>query len=251
MRNIDEERQFQEERKNGLGSSDCPGVYSIGYHCGRALQYDKRDVPQDYPKDETAAMERGTMLQAPTIDLYRKRTGRKVITHAPMLHRTHTLYPHMLVHVDGLIVEALGHTGMGVLEAKVLSNFNFRKQRRDGLDLAYILQVQHALAVTGLTWGSYAILCPDPWELIWFDVERDQSLIDKLIEDEGGGRAKARRQYLQAKKRKRQMRDWSGMTLSCRSSRKSRKSRPSKKRLKRSKLRRSTNSRGSSAAGRE
>src|SRR5438876_7558414 len=178
------QQDFHEARKAGLGGSDIGAMYSLSYGCARALQYDKRDVPQDYQKDETPAMERGTMLQAPTIELYRRRTGRKVLTHEPMLYRMHPEHSHMLVHLDGLVVEAPPHKGMGVLECEVLSQFNFRKQKRDGLDLAYILQVQHALAVTDLTWGSYAILCPDPWELIWFDVERDQSLIDKLIEDE-------------------------------------------------------------------
>jgi predicted phage-related endonuclease len=179
-----EEKRFQEERRAGLGGSDPGAMYSLGYGCGRALQYDKRGVEADYQKDETAAMERGKMLEPVVVELYRQRTGRKVITSAPMLYRTHPEHSYMLVHLDGLIHEAAGHSGMGVLEAKVLSQFNFRKQRRDGLDMSYILQVQHALAVTGLSWGSYAILCPDPWELIWFDVDRDNSLIAKLIEDE-------------------------------------------------------------------
>jgi predicted phage-related endonuclease len=104
-----------------------------------------------------------------------------------MMYRVHPIHKYMLVHLDGLIVAAEGryHDSMGVLEAKVLSQFNFRKQKREGLDMSYILQVQHALAVTGLSWGSYAILCPDPWELVWFDVQRDDALISKLIEDEG------------------------------------------------------------------
>src|ERR1041384_8849475 len=130
----EKEKQFQDERRAGLGGSDAGAMYSIGYGCARALQYEKRGVEADYQKDETAAMERGKLLEPIVVDLYRQRTGRRVITHAPLLYRVPPIHAHMLVHLDGLVVEGEGHEGMGALEAKVLSQFNFRKQKRDGLD---------------------------------------------------------------------------------------------------------------------
>ena len=70
--------------------------------------------------------------------------------------------------------------GLGALEIKTVNEMALRKWKRHGLPLAYILQLQHGMAVTGLKWGSFALLEPTSWTLLWFDEPRDEGLIGKI-----------------------------------------------------------------------
>ena len=197
------EKELQAERSTGLGGSDIGAMYSLGYGCVRALMYEKRGTPVDYPKEETGPMERGKLLEPVAVELYRRRTGRSVDCGPAPIRRKDA--PWMLVHPDGIITETCGRgpieatssatknlfdassprpRGPGILETKVLGPWSFRRQKREGLSEEYILQLQHAMAVTGWTWGSFGILCLEPWDFLWFDINRDDELIARLIEDE-------------------------------------------------------------------
>ncbi len=175
------ERAFREERKTGLGGSDIGDMYSLGYGCARELQYEKRGVVPDFPREETSAMERGKLLEPVAIEVYRGRTGRRAVQDGELYR--HDDYHWMLVHPDGMILDPK-KPGAGVLEIKVLGWHSFARQKREGLEESYILQLQHSMAVTGCQWGSFGILCLEPWQFLWFDVDQDEALIARLIEDE-------------------------------------------------------------------
>ena len=168
------------ERRLGIGGSDEHHVWSEKpYGCARLLWYDKRAVPQDYPEDETAVMQRGTRLEDLVAELYAERTGRTVERRGTIVSVEH---PWMRVNVDRVIFDVPGQDGPGVLEVKTHNYWMFRQAKKRGMQTAHILQVNHALLVTGYAWASYAILHPDSWDLIHFDVERDDTLIAQMVD---------------------------------------------------------------------
>lgn len=167
-------------RKGGLGGSDIGKMYSLEHGCRRALFYDKTDLVQDYPEETSAALERGTLLEPVARKLYELRTGRATKLSQQIRHDQ---YPHMTVNPDA-IIRAAEREKPGYLEIKCVDKFVFRKFRKEGLRQGYILQMQHGLYVMGLTWGSFAVLCLDPWQFAPFDVEADPELQGQLIMDE-------------------------------------------------------------------
>jgi len=167
--------------QTGVGASSAGAVMNIGFGCKRRLWYSTRSETPDYPKAETPEFERGHMIEPVIRELYTKKTGRKVILKDMARHPD---YPYMIVHVDGEVT-APERAGPGYFEAKCVNRFVFKKFKKEGIRDEYILQLQHGMAVMGYQWGSFGILCLDPWEFAWFDVDRDEDLIQKLIEEEG------------------------------------------------------------------
>lgn len=167
-------------RKTGIGGSDIHHVFSEApWGCARRLWFDKRDVPPDYPQEETAAMLRGTRLEGIVADLYAERTGRVVATTDGAI--VHPEHPWARVNIDREI-EPQNGSGPGVLEIKTHAYWPFKKVQKEGLAAAHILQLQHALLVTGYQWGAFAILHPDSWTLLSFDVQRDDALVASIVD---------------------------------------------------------------------
>ena len=177
---MEDRKKFLEDRKGSIGASEAGAVYNLGYGCSRRVCYDKRGEPRDFPDAETAAQERGNMLEPVARAMYEKRSGRAV----KLVSQAHDpAHPWMSVHMDGATT-APTKEGHGYVELKVLHWSQFKKIKREGQKEEYILQLQHGIAVTGWQWGSFGILCPEPWDFLWFDIDRDQALIDTLTADE-------------------------------------------------------------------
>lgn len=172
-------KKFLEERKGGLGGSDISAMYNMEFGCRRALEYDKLGIPEDFMKTG-AALERGEMIEPITRQMYERKTGRQTELVEQMMHPQ---YPWMRVHMDAIAIDPLRH-GEGYAEFKSCDRWVMRQFKAVGVRQGIILQVQHGLSVSGLTWGSFGILCLDPWEFQWFDVERDEAMIAELIRDE-------------------------------------------------------------------
>lgn len=168
------------ERRGVLGGSDIGALYNLDWGCRRRLKYEKSGVTPDFPEKYRPEFERGHYIEPVIAQLYADKTRRKVDL-APRMQ--HPNYPHMIVHMDRIIHDP-GKVGPGYLEIKCVNWRTFKKFKDSGIHESYILQVQHGLAVTGYTWGSYAILCLDPWQFSYFDVDRDENLVQTLIDDE-------------------------------------------------------------------
>lgn len=170
------------ERRRGLGGSDMQHVFAEApYGCPRRLYYDKIGEPQDFPENETAVMQRGTRLEDLVAELYAEETGRTIESRPAIVSEAH---PWARVNVDRVIVG--DERGPGALEIKTHGDWLFRRVKREGLLNAHVLQLQWALFVTGYSWGSYAVMHPDSWSLIYFDVPRDDVLIEAMVR--AGGR---------------------------------------------------------------
>lgn len=162
----------------GIGGSEASAVFSLGWGCARRLAYDKREIKPDYPRDENLLMSLGNLMEPWFADRYVEITGRTVGSAAAYSHPVH---PELRVNVDRDIAPVAGHDGVGVLEIKSQGRGAYAKTKVDGLSEDYLLQLQWALMVTERSWGSFAIGCRDSGELMHWDVERDDSIIDEML----------------------------------------------------------------------
>jgi predicted phage-related endonuclease len=161
---------FLEERRSGIGGSDVHHVLSLPpYGCARLLWYTKRGAAPDYSSDSQDYFDRGHALEPIVAEKYAALTGRTLAEHAPA-HR-HPEHPELLVHVDRLIEDP-----PGVLEIKTANREIFFRMKREGLPQGYISQLQYALYVTGCQFGAYAVIWPDGWKMLHWDVEADPDL---------------------------------------------------------------------------
>lgn len=168
-------------RRRGIGGSDTP-VVVLGerhpFRTPRQLWEEKTGRSPDV--EGTPAMRRGTVLEPVVADLYREVTGRKLRRVNAVLQ--HPEHDWMLGNVDREIVAARPDDGPGVLEIKCPGLRVFAQCRREGIPDYYQLQMQHYLAVTGRKWGAFAVFSAERWDLLHFDVERDDELIDLIVE---------------------------------------------------------------------
>jgi putative phage-type endonuclease len=187
---IDTKREeWLEQRRLGLGGSDAAAIFNEGWGCARALYFDKTDTPPDFQRTEReeSILRRGTLMEELVAEEYSYITGRKI---RRMGTRVSKKYPWMRVNIDR---QLLGDSrGPGVLEVKTANPWVYRDMKAPdpetglpkGLPTQYVLQMQHAFAVTGYTWGAFAVMNASTWEMLPFDVEPNYVLIDALIEAE-------------------------------------------------------------------
>ena len=167
------------ERKTGIGGSDIASLFSVGYGCRRRLWFDKRGDEPDFPREETAIMKLGKLLESFFADTYEEKTKRRL---AVLQSVEHMAIPILRVNVDRLIIEE-SRSGMGVLEIKSQGRTVFYKTKREGLPEDYVLQLQHGMLVTNLQWGAFAIGCRDTGELEAWDVERDEDICRAIVDE--------------------------------------------------------------------
>lgn len=168
---------LEAERATGIGGSDAHHLDSIEpWGCARRLVYEKRGAPPDFPL-KGLQLERGRRLEAIAAELYSEQTGRALRRLSVRRRRD---APYLLVHADREILNDA--RGPGILEVKAVDRFVFQKYQRDGLPPAYLLQLQWALLVTGRTWGAFAVFWPDGFELLSFDMDRNDDVVARLLE---------------------------------------------------------------------
>lgn len=174
-------QQWLEERRLGIGGSDVAAVFNEGYGCAAALYDDKTGKQPDYqrPDSEQRILERGTILEDAVADRYVRETGRKV---RRMKTKVSKDFPFMRVNIDRQILG--DERGLGVLECKTANEWVFKNMKAEGMPEQYVLQIQHAMAVTGYKWGAFAVLEPSSFELLIFDVIRNEKLIAAIIAKE-------------------------------------------------------------------
>jgi len=176
------DKEFHEQRLSGVGGSDIGAILNLGYGCRRRTWYKKRDTEPDYPKETSPAMQRGMRLESIAAEEYAIRTGRE---NRRMPFKTHPKHPELMVHGDRMVPahsSSLGTFGdsmpTGLLEIKIPGTFMFKKNKTEGIAEATMLQLQHGLGITGWEWGSPVIFEPSSWDMLHWDVERDDELIE-------------------------------------------------------------------------
>ena len=165
-------------RRKGIGGSDAAAIAGVSrWRSPVTVFLEKTEQIQN--KEENDAMYWGIVLEDIVAKEFSKRSGLTIKRKNQILQ--HPKYDFMLANIDRLIVDKVN--GNGVLECKTTSEYG-KKEWEDGkIPDEYMLQVQHYLAVTGLSYGYIAVLIGGN-KYHHQKIERDEELIEYLIEIE-------------------------------------------------------------------
>lgn len=185
--------EWKHERIGRIGSSDAATLFGLNEYSGPWDVWD-RIVLGDW-KDELEGgdIRRGNKQEPIAVETFTERTGLEVRS-LPMV--AHVDEPLLVTDIDGLIVppdiwpEQIQNSevwsaimdcgGPGALEVKVPRVSIFYRYKEEGLPRSHIVQHQHHMMVTGLTWGFFAFYTPEYDDLVAFPVVRDDDFCDWL-----------------------------------------------------------------------
>jgi hypothetical protein len=166
------------ERSTGIGGSDWGAILNLKpYGCARRLMYEKRQFKPDYPEEKGGPKERGTVLEPIVADQAAEDLGVRL--------RRPGILPQGVVpdwwkgNPDRLVVPD------GVWEGKTMHPIRFKKLKKEGIPMEHELQVQHYIKQTDRKYGLYTSLDPVAWEFYHGQIDRDESLIQQML-DAGG-----------------------------------------------------------------
>lgn len=170
--------QWLEERRKGVGGSDSPVIAGVNpYKSVKELWAEKLGLTSEVKA--TAPMKRGTALEPIIAKQYRQATGRKLKRVKAIQKHPNPQYSWMLANIDRLVQD--DERGLGVLEIKAPGLRQYGNIERNGPRDIDMVQMQHYLAVMGLMWASFCAMNAERWEMVFYDVERDEGLINEII----------------------------------------------------------------------
>lgn len=170
--------QWLEWRRQGIGGSDAAAVAGL-YRWRSPVGVWLEKTGQVEEDDAGEAAYWGKVLEDVVAREFSERTGLKVMRRNAILQ--HPQYPFMLANIDRYIVDK--DSGRGVLECKTANEYLKGEWEDDKIPEAYQIQVQHYLAVTGLSYGYVAVLVGGN-KFRMKRVERDDEVIKHLIKIE-------------------------------------------------------------------
>jgi putative phage-type endonuclease len=169
-------KEWLRARTLGIGGSDVAAIAGLSRWKSRVEVYLEKTGERQPEEQPSEAAYFGTLLEDLVAQEFSRRTGLKVRRRNAILR--HPEYPWMIANVDRLIVgEEAG------LECKTASEYLRDEWAEDRLPDAYMLQVQHYMAVTGYRKWWIAVLIGGN-RFVHKCVERDDTIIDYLIQIE-------------------------------------------------------------------
>lgn len=170
--------EFLLRRKTGIGGSDVAAVMGYSkYRNAYDVWLDK--TSDDVDLEPNDILDLASYLEEYTAQKYAAITGHKVRRLTKEL--IHAEYPFLKSNIDREI--CLDERGVGILECKALSTFNFKKVEMYGLPNDYVAQIQHQF-LTGngvYKWGAFAILNRDNGKLLTFEMLPDVEFQKEII----------------------------------------------------------------------
>lgn len=161
-------------RRKGLGGSDCAAAIGMNrYKSALDVWLDKTDKVTKEADNE--AMYWGRTMEPVLRNEFAKRTG-FTVKESPFMFSS-IAYPFMLANVDGCVIEKDGTKAL--LELKTANGFS-AKEWEEGLPPEYFLQVQHYLAVLGLSKAYVAVLIGGN-NFRYQAIDRDEDTIQTII----------------------------------------------------------------------
>lgn len=169
-------------RKQGIGASDAAAAIGISpYQSPLELWMIKTgrdgEMPKPGPDDDASPMYWGNILEPIVAQHYTRRTGNKVRKVNAVLQHADPDKAWMLANLDYAVTS---NPDVQILECKTAGEWG-SKLWRDGVPAYVECQVQHQLAVTGRHAADVCVLLCGQ-EIRIYRIERDDALIEKLIE---------------------------------------------------------------------
>jgi len=162
-------------RRLGIGGSDASIICGINKYKSPIELFMEKTGQMPYQEAGEAAYW-GTMLEGVVRAEFTKRTGIEVMQVSQILQSEE--HPFMLANIDGLCQHP--NYGPCIFEAKTASAY-LSGDWNDDIPDAYILQIQHYMAVTGYK-GAYIAVLIGGNTFKWKFVERDEELISMLVQ---------------------------------------------------------------------
>lgn len=164
-------------RQKGIGGSDVAAICNMSrYKSAMNVYLDK--IGELPPLEDNPKMKAGRMLEPVVADWFAEETGYKVWRQNALFQ--HREQPFMLANID----RWLPGQNAG-LECKNTSEYCRDDWSGTQAPREYVLQCNHYMAVTGADRWFIAVLIGG-WDLQWRVIERDDELINGLIEVEKG-----------------------------------------------------------------
>lgn len=168
--------EWLKERQCGIGGSDVGAILGVNKYKTPFEVYLEKTEPIEEVKDQFESAYWGDQLEEIVAKEFEKRTGKKV--RRDRKHYKHKDYPFMLANIDRRVV---GENA--ILECKTANQYLTNEWQEDEVPASYLLQVQHYLFVTGAEVGYIAVLIGGQ-KFIWKEIQRDEELIQMIIEAE-------------------------------------------------------------------
>lgn len=181
--------RWLEARRAGIGASDAAVILGVSKWKSPLQLFAEKAGLADVAETEKDYLTWGHRLEPVIASAYEDETGRTTYDPGDYEIQRHPHVPWMIATVDRLVtrwpddsphrppVEVAG--APGVLELKTTNAFR-REEWKDEPPLAYQVQLQHQMAVTGHLWGSIAVLIGGQ-SFLWTDIPRNQDFIDRLM----------------------------------------------------------------------
>ncbi len=174
-----------EARRSGIGASDAAIILGVSKWKSPLQLFAEKTGLADVTEDEKDWLRWGHRLEPVIADAYEEETGRTTYDPGDFEIQKSADAPWMIATLDRLVtgwstdrhvppVEA-----PGVLELKTTSAWR-REDWKDEPPLAYQIQLQHQLAVTGHLWGSIAVLIGGQ-TFQWTDIRRNDLFIEQMM----------------------------------------------------------------------
>lgn len=161
-------------RTNGIGGSDVSILAGINpYKSIYELWKEKTGQIEPEEKQSEYAYF-GSVLEPIVKAEFMKRTGLKVRARNMILQSAD--YPFMIADLDGIVND---HGEICIFEAKTASEYKLSEWKQ-GVPRAYVLQVQHYMAVTGAVKTHIAAIVGGN-HFFHYTIERDEELIQEII----------------------------------------------------------------------
>lgn len=163
------------QRMAFIGASEAAAIMGASrYDDALSVYLRKRGLAPE--KEENEPMRWGKLLEAPIAEEFALRTGRKVFGGSALMRST--IYPFMGCTLDRE-QQCSERTDPGVLEIKTAGPW-VADEWQEGIPVAYQVQVQHQLVVTGRRWGSVTALIGGQ-QLKWADIELHEPFARALV----------------------------------------------------------------------
>jgi putative phage-type endonuclease len=181
---MDAEQTFHLERRSGIGGSDAAAVCGVD-PWRTPLEVYEQKLGLSPPLEDSIDLQRGRRNEDWAVDCFEADTGFDVIRQPPVMR--HISEPHMIVHLDGIVIEDRNDTLVFgyPLEVKCPRLHNFYSVKKGGATDAMICQLQHGMAVDGpkAQRGYFVVFHSDVGH-IHFPMDRDDALIERIMDRE-------------------------------------------------------------------
>ena len=168
--------EWLKERQCGIGGSDVGAILGVNKYKTPFEVYLEKTEPITDVGEQSESAYWGDQFEEVVAKEFEKRTGKKV--RRDRKHYKHKYYPFMVANIDRRVV---GENA--ILECKTANQFLANEWQDDEIPASYLLQVQHYLVVTGAEVGYIAVLIGGQ-KFVWKEVQRDEELIQMIIEAE-------------------------------------------------------------------